>query len=419
MNGASQVLAQFVQEHAEEMATLFTSRCVLIRAPHVNLADLHRWDERIAAHLDGLAVGGPEGAGACDALLAEPEAGELFAVTTYALEAVVPSMLEKVFAHAAESPGARRGLFAAFGWVNGEKLRNVVASLLRSEDPLRRVCGVAASAMHRVDPGVVARLQEDADPMVRARLLRTAGELGRREWVSLCERAMGDEDASAQFWAAWSAMLLGSRESAPGLLTAFALKPGPHQARALQLLLLAADVEQGHAILQPYAGSPENLRLVIKGAGCVGDPKYVPWLIGHMGDDKLARLAGESFSMITGIDLTRPPFDRLRPEKFESGPSEDPAEEDVGLDEDDDLTWPVQSEVQNWWQLNGARFATGVRHFMGTPLNRTRCIEVLRNGFQRQRIAAAHHLCLLAPGTPLFEWRAPARRQKSALELMT
>jgi len=31
---------------------------------------------------------------------------------------------------------------------------------------------------------------------------------------------------------------------------------------------------------------------------------------------------------------------------------------------------------------------------------------VLKEGFQRQRIAAALYLSLLNPGTPLFEWRA-------------
>lgn len=417
MSNGSPVLAQYVQIHAEELATLFTSRHVLIRAPHINLEDLHRWDQRMAAHLDGLAVGEEAAWRICDELLAEPGAGELFAVAVHALESGAVQPLEKVFALAQEAPDARHGLFAAFGWVNGERLRNLVASLLRSEDPMRRLCGVAASAMHRVDPGVVARLG-DADPAVRARLLRTTGELGKREWVSLCERTMTDEDASCQFWAAWSAMLLGSRANAPTMLSTLAFKEGPHRAKAFQLLLLAADVEEGHALLQSHAASPESLRLVIKGAGCVGDPKYVPWLIGHMANDKFARLAGESFSMITGVDLSRPPFDRLRPENVESGPSEDPAEEDVALDEDDDLVWPLQSEVQNWWRQNGARFTAGVRHFMGAPPGRAHCIEILKNGFQRQRISAAYHLSLLNPGMPLFEWRAPAWRQQSALAQM-
>ena len=44
--------------------------------------------------------------------------------------------------------------------------------------------------------------------------------------------------------------------------------------------------------------------------------------------------------------------------------------------------------------------------------------RLLREGFQRQRIAAAEYLCLLQPGTPLFNTRAPAWRQKRWLAKM-
>jgi uncharacterized protein (TIGR02270 family) len=89
------------------------------------------------------------------------------------------------------------------------------------------------------------------------------------------------------------------------------------------------------------------------------------------------------------------------------------------MDEDDGLAWPDQSNIQAWWDQHGARFTTGVRHFMGKPPSREHCIEVLKNGYQRQRIAAAYHLCLLNPGTPLFEWRAPAWRQQRELAQMS
>ena len=34
-----------------------------------------------------------------------------------------------------------------------------------------------------------------------------------------------------------------------------------------------------------------------------GDPAHVPWLIDQMHQEKLARIAGEAFSMITGVDI--------------------------------------------------------------------------------------------------------------------
>ena len=159
-----------------------------------------------------------------------------------------------------------------------------------------------------------------------------------------------------------------------------------------------------------------EVRKVIQGAGLIGDPSYIPWLIGHMADDKWARLAGESFSMITGADLALLDLERKPPENIDSGSNDDPEDENVDMDADEDLPWPDQVRVQAWWTQHGTRFAQGTRHFVGAPVSRNHCLDVLKNGYQRQRIAAAYHLCLLAPGTPLFEWRAPAWRQQRELE---
>ena len=52
---------------------------------------------------------------------------------------------------------------------------------------------------------------------------------------------------------------------------------------------------------------------------------------------------------------------------------------------------------------------------MGDPVTRARCIDVLKSGYQRQRILAANHLRLLDPGTPLFNTSAPAWRQQRLL----
>jgi hypothetical protein len=85
------------------------------------------------------------------------------------------------------------------------------------------------------------------------------------------------------------------------------------------------------------------------------------------------------------------------------------------MDEDGDLPWPDPVQVQRWWSQNQGRFTTGIRHFAGSPVAREQCVDVLQNGYQRQRIAASLHLCLLSPGASLFEWRAPASRQQHAV----
>jgi uncharacterized protein (TIGR02270 family) len=224
-----------------------------------------------------------------------------------------------------------------------------------------------------------------------------------------------DEDPVCQFWAAWAAVLLGDKRDGLEKLVEIASNPGPYRLRALQLALQALGVSAAHEVLKPMAQAPGDLRTLIRGAGWVGDPAYVRWLVDFMANDPFARLAGEAFSLLTGADLAAQGLERRPPEAFESGPNDDPNEAEVGLDEDDGLPWPDQDRVRAWWDANAQRFQTGVRTFMGEPLNRENCVRVLKAGYQRQRIGAALYLSLLDPGTPLFEWRAPARRQQSLL----
>ena len=137
-----------------------------------------------------------------------------------------------------------------------------------------------------------------------------------------------------------------------------------------------------------------------------------------MSDDTLARLAGEALTLITGADLSVLALERRRPADFESGPNDDPDDANVNMDPDEGLPWPDQAKVQAWWDANSGRFTPGVRYFMGAPVTREHCIGVLKNGYQRQRILAAHYLCLLDPGTPLFNTSAPAWRQQKLLAQM-
>jgi uncharacterized protein (TIGR02270 family) len=310
-------------------------------------------------------------------------------------------------------------LTSAFGWVSPNSLRGTIKDLLVSSDATSLRAAIAACAMHRVDPGLAAaRRFENSNPEVRARSLRCAGELGLSEFVSTCAAAMSDEHPDCQFWAAWSAVLLGDRLSALQYLMKLAFEPSPWRARAFAIALQAANLPGAHERLQRLAQTPDQRRWLLKGSGFVGDPAYAPWLIQHMGDKQTARLAGEAFSLITGTDLRRQHLHRDAPGDIEAGPNDDPTDDSVEIDEDEGLSWPDPGKVQAWWSTNAQRFQVGTRYFMGEPLNFENCVLVLKSGYQRQRILAAHYLCLLEPGTPLFEWRAPAFRQQRLLAVM-
>ena len=179
-HAAPRVIPVIVQQHAEESAMLRHIRSVLVRAPHVGLLHLGRLDERIAAHLDGLAVAGDYGTKLCLAALERPGCGEVFALAVRALESHDEAMWAHVLALVPALPDAARGAASALGWVSAADLQGVASQLLASAEPARQALGLAACRMHQVDPGR-ALLDGLAakQPEVRVAAWRAAGELAR------------------------------------------------------------------------------------------------------------------------------------------------------------------------------------------------------------------------------------------------
>ena len=408
-----------VNQHLSDAVSLRTTRSYLVSAPHVKMLHLGRADERLAAHLDGVAVAGEFGSQMAQVALESPGRGEVFVAAVRALDDRDANRLDNLSAIAAALPDGLTGLVSAFGWVSAPVLKGIVSGLLTNPDPFRKRIGTAACALHRVDPGpALAAAIASADLALRARALRCAGEVGRLDLLPALASSLKDEDPECRFRAAHSAVLLGDRGNALTLLGRIALQPGPFRLQALALALFATDSVSALELVRQLAGEREDVRLLIRALGFAGDVTRIPWLIGLMSDDELARLAGESFSFITGADLAWLDLERKPPENFESGPNDNPDDEDVSMDDDDGLPWPDQAKVQAWWSANAHRFESGVRYFMGAPPSSEHCLQVLKEGYQRQRIAAAHYLCLLRPGTPLFNCAAPAWRQKRLLARM-
>lgn len=403
--------------HGEEAAGLFVTRAVQMRAPHVDLLALSRLDERLTAHLDGIIVSGAFAERYCQAALDRPRRGTAFAATVWAIEEEQWSWLERLWSMARPRAAVRNAIISAFGWVGASRLQGVAQNLLTSADVWARATGIAVCALHRVDPGLSTRgLIEDASPVVRAYALRAAGTLGILSCASACAAALADSDPGCRFWGAWSAVLLGNRHAALDTLADAAADVGWHErARAFRLVLQTLDPPSARAVLQELSADDSQWRWVIHGAGVAGDPVYVPWLIEQMADPERARVAGEAFTLITGADLDGLQLYRPQPETAQLGPTNDPKDADVSLDPDDGLMWADQDKVHRWWTANAERFSAGHRHFLGARIATEHCGRVLAKGFQRQRILAAHHLALLAPGTPLFNTTAPAWRQRRAL----
>lgn len=414
------LIPSVVLQHVSDAVALRSTRTFLVAAPHIKLLLLSRADERIAAHLDGVALADEFGTQMVQAELESADRGEVFLATVRSLEDRSADRLQNLIALAAALPNALMGLTSAFGWVSAPILKGIVSELLSDPDPFRQCIGITACSLHRVDPGtVLAQAMVATNAPLRARALRCAGEVGRLDLVSLCVQSLNDVDAECQFRAAQASVLLGDRGNGLAMLGRIALQPGRFRIQALALALFSTDAAAAGQLVGHIAGQREDVHLLMRAVGFAGDVSAIPWLIGLMAEDKLARLAGESLSFITGADLAWLELERRPPENFESGPNDNPDDEDVAMDEDDGLPWPDHAKVQAWWVANSHRFQPGVRYFMGAPPSWNHCLLVLKDGYQRQRFAAAQYLCLLHPGTPLFNCAAPAWRQRQLLAQMS
>lgn len=418
MSLALPVIPHIIDQHVEEAAFLWQLRNSAVDAPHYDLKDLIKLDNRLAAHLDGLAIAGEYGVRVCETTLENPGTGEVFVSAIRAIELKNNQWLDRLCALVNTEPKLRVGLLAAFSWLSASNLQGTVARLLASNDSLNQLIGIEACVMHCVDPKsfLYQLLNQPANSSLHARALRAAGELGRVDLLTTCERYLNDEEESCRFWAAWSAVLLGNRKHAFNALYTFTQTNNPFQKQSLKLILKILPVPDAHALLKILAQDPANLRLVIQGVGIVGDPYYIPWLIKQMDNPEVARLAGESFSFITGLDLAYLDLEKDALEGTTSEPNDNPEDSNVSVDVDEDLAWPDGAKIQDWWNSNKHEFSNGQRYFMATQISCGQCLRILREGYQRQRQAAALYLSILNPGTQIFPTSAPGWRQQRWLE---
>lgn len=408
-----------VAQHVDEVASLRRQRTHLVRSPNIRLHLLRRHDERMVAHLDGIAVAGVVGRELTSAALSQPGFGQVFTAAAVAIVDNDTAAIKHLLDLGHESREAARAFVSAMGWTSASDVRGVTKTLLASADVFARTLGIAACGMHQVDPGPALNPNTLLDECVPLALcgLDIATRLGRTDLLPACLSRL-DERGPLRLFAARGALLLGNRNRALEALYAMATQAGEERDDAIELLLLVTDPSQAHNVLKTLAQNPLALRTLIRATGVSGQAQYLPWLLKQCADANHARVAAEAFCLITGLDLDGARLTAPRPDGEQCGPSEDAADEDVSLDDDDDLPWPDVAKLATWWQVNGMRFNATTRWFAGAPLTPAQCAAMLRHGQQRQRRLAALHRTLLRPGTPLFNIAAPAWRQQRLLAQM-
>jgi len=397
------IISTIVDQHAEEAAFLWVLRDQSVHAPHYKPSDQKRLDDRVEAHLDGLRIAGPDGWSiAWEQFKEHAEPGEAFTVAVLAFEAGDAVRIEDVLTKAATKPVLGRAVTSALGWVPTAPL----ASLMSHPLPAVRRIGLAAHAIRRLNPGTaLEKALNDTDLFLRSRALKMAGEMAYAVWLPLLKKHLKIADLPCRFQAARAAVLLAGDPAAVAELQAIALTESGYRQRGAELAIRRLDANAATNWLKTLLKMPGSERVALQAIAALGDPAQMPQVLTLMEQPALARLAGETFTMITGIELPANDLEGDRPADFEPGPNEDALDEDVSMDPDDGLPWPDTKRIASWWTAHQGKFPKGTRLLLGKPLTVPWLQHVVSNERQRLRAAAAIELFIQNPKVPLIETR--------------
>ena len=378
---------------AEEAAFLWVTRPSVARSSAVTFDVLARLDQRLSRLVYKLSE---------RPVLAEPflqhdpaafKSGLTFVTAIVALRGRVVEVFDQLLARLESEPELLFPLASALTWLDYSEVRAHVERLLAAPPPALLHLGLVTAVAHRVDPGrALARAVAADAPALRASALEAVGRLAVKDLRPTLHAALGDEDATCRFWAAWSALRLGDRDAIP-VLGRFAADRGAFARPACEMALRALDPNQAVHAQQRLQSIAGNERLAIVAAGIIGDPTLATWLLDSMQSPLLARRAGAAFCLMTGCDLRRDDLDAARPSGVaapEAAPepvsdseetkAQSPPDADVAAFEDeadDELAWPDTPRLRKWWEGRRQAFVPGIRYVAGLPIRPTEMSQVL------------------------------------------
>ncbi len=401
---ASSVNWSVLRQHVESASFLWILRDRASRAADTTLDELADLDERVDAHLDGLAISPDEAWTLCEPDLDGGDPGYIFAGGALAFARGAAEHAERVVAAASAAPARECALVAALAWLGFDAVRRVVRHLMESSDTPARRIGFAAAAALRKDPGTrLASALADDDPLLRARALRAVAELARADLAAQTTDALRDEDFRVRTEAACACVRFGwAAGTAIAMLRDAAAAGGPGAVRAAAYAARADSADGARAWVRQLLSDPRDRRVAAAAAGAIGTVDLLDPLLDTPPGDPAAIAVARAVALVTHLDLRA----------YRAGGGEDETEE---AGEHGAGVGPDLAGIREWWEAHRRAYRHDVRYLRGAPLTEPSLVVTLRVGTQAQRAAAAFELARLRPDEPRFPVRARARRQRDAL----
>ena len=408
----TRIIENVVYQHAENACALWWQWKLAVREPHYDYKDLYILENRIKANLDGLLIAGDAAWPFVQELRDADDEGAVFVAAIQALRKGDISTFMSLLDACENQKQSVDELCAALVWVDERFVQGVLAELLASSKAVYQLLGLSAGLAHQYD--ISNHLETGLtheDTRVRTITLQAVAD--RPETYPLSNLAVHTDLEPAECYQLARALVRqGQYEKGHDILESLALTNTPISAEATRLFLLSAEPARSHSFLKKLGTLENRQRDIVRGFGLLGDPQSIGWLIQQCNHAPLARLAGESISMITGVKLAEMSLELTEPpELMEPVLNDDPNDDCVKLDEDENLSWPDIARLTSWWNSSNRKLDSGVAHVCGYLRTPESLQQVLHRGLQRQRTLAADLMMLRQADSRYCDTCLPTPRQ--------
>lgn len=390
------IFSHIIEEHISNAAFLWMLRDVAVKQAHHTPATLFKLESRLHKHLKGCLAARPDLPWQYALEMAElAGGGECFVLTTLAFHHGDAHKIDTALDRGSENCEALRGTISALAWLPDALLFPWLKPWLHSEEALYRYLAMAVCSLRRIDPrehlSTLLKNTADHDLRLLARTLRLIGELKRQDLQPWLAHYMGHDDAELRFWASWSATVLGDRKALP-FLASHMVAASPYQLRAITTAIRSMDSSQAWSSINALIQAKNGMRHAIIALATLGDPHGISWLLARMEEREHAQIAGEAFTLITGIEIN----EELEQASADASTEEQDTDDDAmpRLDGYNNLPFPDAHKVTQRWQRARSQFEPGLRYFLGKPIAHESLTRALTTGRQSQRSWAALELAL-------------------------
>jgi len=352
--GPGPVVGFILEQHLEEIAFLAVQRRYLLFAPDVPLDGLREHDKRIAAHRDGLLIGGPAGAELARGRLEEFDPWDVYAAAATWLETGAPAPEEILELMTTASSGNLAAWREALRRLPEQDLVRLLPPTATEEAaPEVTAALVFARSWHgSQDPAALPPLVRSECAELRRTVARVLGwgVADRAAASDMLEKLVDDPELPVARAALWSAVLLGSGEAVDHCRDL--VRDGqadPFQVQTLGLLGEPRDC----ALVRPFLEKEDAAAAAARALGRLGSDQAVPWLIDLLAaakDETTARAAVEGLEILLG-ELPAAPEEET---EGAEGDAAGNAEEDFRRD------LPDPGFLASWWAEAADGFSAGV-----------------------------------------------------------